>query len=230
MFPEAVWGADPLEYYGGFRSLEFHEDAAYPSSLGLNGVVKWKRLKASTCTPVGESVISNVTVAWPEVKWEYQRLVYGWASLQYQAWIRGTLTLHARDTKAIMLSVKNVLEYRLDGCSFFGGDFYGFNRAPVMMSLDPGEHRLDIRLVRDVRAMGGIGDPNISIIVEVKPSTDELYIETGKILVPEIIDGHSLAGQVGSVPIVNQMQDWVDVLTVETQPKVRSQENNTLWD
>ena len=127
------------------------------------------------------------------------------------------MNLHGEDVQSIAISVDNVLEFWLDGCPHFGGDFYGFGRAPLILPLSPGKHRLDIRLIRDVRAMGAVGDPSISITTRVSILTDELFIASEKVLIPEIVEGQGVAGKVGSIPIRNQTTKWMDILCIELQ-------------
>ena len=144
-------------------------------------------------------------------------MVYGWPALQYQAWTRGTIVIHEDHPKMVALSINSALEFWLDGIGFFGGDFYDFNRAPVILSLSPGTHRLDIRVIRDVRAMGADRKPCVSITVKANISTDELLVDSEKVLLPELLDGRSLAGKVGSIPIRNQTEQWLDIVSIETQ-------------
>ena len=168
-------------------------------------------------TSVGSAVASNLVVAFPENDWEALVMVYGWPALQYQAWARGIITIYGDHPRTVALSITNALEFWLDGSPYFGGDFYAFNRAPVILLLSPGSHRLDIRVIRDVRAMGADGDPCVSITVKADISTDELVVDSEKLLLPELIDGRSLAGKVGSIPIGNQTEKWLDIVSVETQ-------------
>ncbi|KAF8938526.1 hypothetical protein BGZ58_000718 [Dissophora ornata] len=38
---EQDFGADPLEAFGGFRSLSYDAEANYPSELAKDGIVRW---------------------------------------------------------------------------------------------------------------------------------------------------------------------------------------------
>ena len=212
-----MWGADPLEYYGGFRSLDFSHHETFPSSLGSSGVVKWKRLSSSKTVRKSNSVTNDLVITWPEIEWEALKAIYGWAVLQYQAWIRGKLTLQAQDRTTVLLFVDHALELWLDGVSYFGGDFYGFRRTPLVLWLEPGEHRLDIRVVRDVRAMGGLGDPCFPMAITADISTVQLFVGTDTILIPELVEGHGFAGRAGSIPLRNQIDEWIEILSIETQ-------------
>ena len=104
---------------------------------------------------------------------------------------------------------------RVDNKQYFGGDIYAYRRAPLVLLLAPGDHKLDIRLVRDVRAMGGIGGPRISIKLEAEISDGTLVIAEQKLLVSDMVNG-TLANPFASVPVRNEGQDWVDILTIES--------------
>ncbi|KAL8952695.1 MAG: hypothetical protein Q9222_001394 [Ikaeria aurantiellina] len=156
---EATWGADPLEYYGGFRSLSYNESASYPSSLATNGAVGWSTFSSDVSHLSNESVAANLLVKFDNTDWSFLQSVYGWPALQYQAWTRGVITVHEKVTQTVILYTDYVLEFWVDDNPYFGGDFYAFRRAPMVVHLDPGDHRLDVRIIRDLRAMGGVGEP-----------------------------------------------------------------------
>lgn len=120
----------------------------------------------------------------------------------------------------VVLSVDNVLEFRLDDNTYFGGDFYAFGRAPVVFSLTPGEHCLEIHVVRDVRAMGGMDDPRTPINVQISIALDELFVDSANIVIPDIVENR-FAAEFGSIPLRNQTAQWIGVLSIET-PSVRN--------
>ena len=157
-------------------------------------------------------------VSAPDINFDALRSIYGWSSLQYQIWTRGELVLTAHEATVVSLTVFNVLEFWLDGRSYFGGDFYAYGRAPLIIKLNPGNHCLDVRALRDVRAMGGIGANYIPIKIQAHiPNDDMLFVDVGKVLLPEIVEGRALAGLVGSIPVQNHCDQWLEVLSVETE-------------
>ncbi|RMY68398.1 hypothetical protein D0863_07157 [Hortaea werneckii] len=166
---EAIWGADPLEALGGFRSLEYDDQTTFRSSLASNGTVRWSTISAKLSESEAGLAIAELSVSFPQVHWNALELVYGWAALQWQGWARGRINLPS--AKTLALHMEHVLELRIDGEQYFGGDFYGYGRAALTLHLLPGEHRIDLRLVRDVRAMGGVGGPKLDLLLKLEESS-----------------------------------------------------------
>lgn len=156
-----------------------------------------------------------LTVSFPDVDWSFLQSVYGWGALQYQAWARGTLTLNSRHRQSILLFTDNILEFWLDGKSYFGGDFHSYRRAPLTLRLDPGEHRLDIRLLRDVRVMGSIGNPTIQATIEAQVVPGGLSVVDGGYIFPDIVDG-KLPSTLASVPVRNDGSMWIHILGLDS--------------
>lgn len=149
-------------------------------------------------------------IEFPDVDWKSLTAVYGWAGLQYQAWTRGTLTVAGDKGRTLILYTDQVLEFWVDDERHFGGDFYGFRRAPLVLHLEPGEHDMDIRVVREVRAMGGVGEPTVSIVLEAEISEGGLKAVDGSLLLPDLVEG-KLASSLGSITIRNEDKDWIEV-------------------
>ncbi|OAX79206.1 hypothetical protein ACJ72_06475 [Emergomyces africanus] len=247
---EATWGADPLEVLGGFRNLSYdhHRAARFNSALGINGTVGWSVLEAAEPEPEPEpeSVESNddgsakatviLDVGFPDVDWALIQSIYGWAGLQYQAWARGSITVApgvgGDGSTAVAIFTDGILELRIDGEAYFGGDFYTYRRAPVVVKLLPGSHVIDLRLVRDVRAMGGVGEPRIRAVVEVQQrppswSGDDdddddgdgdgdaevvmgLELDAGRVLVADVVEG-KLVSPLASGIVRNDCDEWAEV-------------------
>lgn len=208
---EATWGADPLESLGGFRSLEYDPKSRYRSSLASEGLVSWTSQQAEIDS---DAAVADLTIDFPEINWEYLRPIYGWASLQYQAWTRGRLVIDGDSPQMIVIYTDNVLEFWVDDQSYFGGDFYAFRRAPLVLRLDPGSHKVDVRLIRDVRVMGGVGNPSIRIKLEARISENSLTV-TGEPLLPDLFAG-KLASHLASVSIRNEEMEWIDVQDIKS--------------
>lgn len=210
---EATWGADPLEYFGGFRALEYNETARYRSSLATNGTVTWSTQLADISGGCPFNAQANLTVGFPDVDWSFLQSVYGWAALQWQAWARGSIGVGGANVKTIALYTDNVLEFYVDGVHYFGGDMYAIRRAPLVLHLEPGDHRVDLRVIRDVRAMGATGEPNAAILLEAAesqkgPSAQEnpggLVVEERSLLVPDMVNRSLLASSLGSMTVRNE--------------------------
>jgi hypothetical protein len=176
---EAIWGADPLEYHGGFRALECNDSASFRSPLAFNGTVQWSKTKAKVSPPSSAFPYRNhaeLNVAFPDIDWAILQDVYGWPALQWQAWVRGEIQVRSSGPKAQALHVDKILEFWIDGRHYFGGDFYGYQRAAVALRLEPGVHRIDVRLVRDVRAMGGVGVPTVEAKLALESTSEGLTV------------------------------------------------------
>ncbi|PGH16555.1 hypothetical protein AJ79_01661 [Helicocarpus griseus UAMH5409] len=223
---EAAWGADPLEILGGFRNLSYGHDpqATFPSALGINGKVGWSIVEAaeivnSTNKDGSATAKATLDVGFPGIDWPFLRSIYGWAALQFQAWARGVITVAgsgADDGLTVALFTDGLLEFWVDGELYFGGDFYTYRRAPVVVKLAAGEHVVDLRLVRDVRALGGVGEPRIRTVVEVQQRSDDevLEFDADSLLAGEIVGGR-LASPFASLIVGNNRDVWAEVTDIQ---------------
>ena len=156
-----------------------------------------------------------LTVDFPGVDWPFLQSVYGWAALQYQAWTRGHLNIATESPQSILLFTDHVLEFFVDDAHYFGGDFYAYRRAPLVLHLKSGVHKLDIRLVRDVRAMGGIGEPKVNVKLKVEIADGGLAIVEQKLLISDMVN-KTLASPFASVPVRNEGLSWVSITKIES--------------
>ncbi|EQL33940.1 hypothetical protein, variant [Blastomyces dermatitidis ATCC 26199] len=247
---EATWGADPLEVLGGFRNMSYTNDPAarFSSALGVNGSVGWSILEATEPErddSASTSAKVTLDVGFPDVDWELLRSFYGWAGLQYQAWARGHFNVTTRtvaggytSSSTVAVYTDGLLEVWIDGEPFFGGDFYAYRRAPVTLKLAAGSHVVDLRLVRDVRALGGVGEPRIRAAVEVQliqPSlagdgtgsddNDEvvlgLKLDAGSVLVADVVEG-KLASPFASVIVRNEHDGWAEITDIKPVRDIKS--------
>ena len=156
---------------------------------------------------------ASLEVDFPNIDWAFLQSVYGWAALQYQAWARGALVIDGNSNQSIQFYADRVLEVWVDDMHYFGGDFYAYRRAPLVLHLDPGAHRVDIRLVRDVRVMGGVGKPTMTIDLRAEYTNGGLTVMREKLLVPDVIDG-VLASSFASLPVCNNGKESIDVWSI----------------
>ena len=212
---EASWGADPLNFQGGLRAPAYSHDTSYPSSLAPSGQVSWSTYQLESRSSSEDSAEASLIVGFPNIDWPFLQSVYGWAALQYQAWALGHLTIAADSTQSILFYTDNVLEFWVDDDHYFGGDYYAYRRAPLVLHLNPGSHNVDIRLIRDVRVMGGTGEPKTSIRLKARSSDSSLALSAQKALIPDITNG-VLASPFASVPVINQGRDAIDILDIIT--------------
>ncbi|ORY18022.1 hypothetical protein BCR34DRAFT_596592 [Clohesyomyces aquaticus] len=210
---EATWGADPLEYLGGFRALQYDPRAQYRSSLPVNGTAKWAVVNSTKTSDTSSLGKASLSVRYDNVDWEFLKLVYGWAAVQYQAWARGDIVVHGDATQHVILYTSGILEYWLDDAHYFGGDYYSYRRAPPVLHLRPGSHKIDIRLVRDVRAFGGVLEPTIDVVLEAHEVSGTLELAKPGIFISDVVDG-SLASSVASMSLRNSGEDDVEVVEI----------------
>lgn len=90
---------------------------------------------------------------------------------------------------------------------------YSFRNAPPVLHLDPGRHRIDLRLVRDVRAFGGILEPTVDVVVGVEQVSGTLDLAKPGILMSDVIDG-SLASPYGSISLRNSAAHSIEITGV----------------
>ncbi|KAF2216283.1 hypothetical protein CERZMDRAFT_33609 [Cercospora zeae-maydis SCOH1-5] len=218
---EAVWGADPLEHYGGFPSLKYDEKAFFPSSLAVNGTVGWKLVSGNLTQPDNGHAGIGLLIDFNDIDWDGLRIVYGWAAYQWQAWLRGEIIVQPGTTKVLTLQTPQILEFVLDDIRYVGGDFYNHGRALPTLRLEPGHHRLDIRLVRDVRSMGGIERPSMQVRLALAGTWAGLHPRLepqGGILISDLLDfedGPRLSSPWASVVLRNDDEEDVYVYAVE---------------
>ncbi|KAF2471395.1 uncharacterized protein BDR25DRAFT_260921 [Lindgomyces ingoldianus] len=222
---EATWGADPLEYLGGFRALQYDPGAQFRSSLPTNGTARWSVVVATQTSGNSSSSSASLSISYDNVDWNFLKVVYGWAAVQYQAWARGEITVSADDNQHVILYTDSILEYWVDDVHYFGGDFFTYRRAPPVLHLTPGTHKIDLRLVRDVRAMGGVLDPTIDVVVEAQRVSGTLELAKPGILMSDVVDG-KLASLIGSVALRNSGEDDIEIVDVQSSD-VRSPVNTT---
>jgi predicted peptidase len=214
LLSEATWGADPLEYAGGFRNLSYDSKATFRSSLPTNGTAQWNVTEALKTSSNFNSANVSLSVSYSDVDWDFLKTVYGWAAVQYQAWARGELVVGGNETQHVILHTDAILEYWIDDQHYFGGDFYTFRRAPPVLHLKPGSHKIDIRLVRDVRAFGGILEPSIDVLVDVQKTSGTLELARRGILMSDVVDG-KLASSIGSVSLRNSGEDDLEIIGIQ---------------
>lgn len=210
---EATWGADPLEALGGFRSLNRSDDTQIPSSLASGGVATWSTVTADVSHESPSTSSARILVGFPEVDWASLRSTYGWAALQYQAWMRGVLNVGGKRRQTILLYTDRILEFWVDDKPYFGGDLYGFRNAPLVLHLDPGRHKVDLRLIRDVRAMGGGEEATIEVGLQIDERHDRLALDTEKLIISDVVDG-KLTNSLASISLRNQSTEWIEICEI----------------
>lgn len=213
---EAVWGTDPLEQYGGFPNLQYSQHDTFASSLPPNATLSWSNTTAQLGEPSTTHASADLSVGFDDVDWAFLQQIYGWTALQWQAWARGEIIVQTESTVTLALDAMNVLEFYIDGEHYFGGDFYGFGRVSANVRLSPGIHVIDVRLIRDVRSMGGVGSPVLDIKLELSLSREDLK-QNGPVLVADKFGGGTspLACSYGSVTLRNNAEEPIFVEKVE---------------
>ncbi|OAL55594.1 hypothetical protein IQ07DRAFT_498765 [Pyrenochaeta sp. DS3sAY3a] len=210
---EATWGADPLEYAGGFHNLSYDVNTSFRSSLPTNGTAAWNTTKALKTSSTSTSANASLSIGYSNVDWDFLKVVYGWAAVQYQAWARGELVVGGNETQHLILHTDAILEYWIDDTHYFGGDFFTFRKAPPVLHLEPGTHRIDLRLVRDVRAFGGILPPTIDVVVDVQQASGTLELAKPGILMSDVVDG-TLATPFGSIYLRNSGEEDLQIVDI----------------
>ncbi|KAF7115106.1 hypothetical protein CNMCM5793_001340 [Aspergillus hiratsukae] len=213
--PEAVWGADPLESHGGFHSLPFDANASFNSALAVNGSVKWKTARALTHNFAPEKARTELHVNFPEIDWKFTQAVYGWSALQYQAWARGSLNIAHWAPQSVAMFTSGLLEVVIDGKRHFGGDFYDYGTVPIILDLSPGDHVVELRLIRDVRASGAIGEPTIVVSLAAEIRNEPLSVDKESLLLPDMCRG-KLGTPWASINLQNNIADRVEVLAISS--------------
>lgn len=181
------------------------------------GEVFWSNLSAQLSSPSDGQSIAALEVSFPGVDWQQLKATYGWPALQWQGWARGNVHVNSDQPKSLAFDARGVLEYWIDDTYHFGGDLFNFDRAPALLSLSPGLHRIDLRLVRDVRSMGAIDAPRIDIALRLS-ETSGLLQQIGSVLLSDFIGGSdgALASPYASVAVRNNHGADISVHGIRT--------------
>jgi len=100
---------------GGFRALKHDAQTKYKSSLAANGLVSWSSQQLESQPSLPDVAEANLTVGFPTINWAFLQSVYGWAALQYQAWVRGYLNIVPDSVQDVVLYTDSTLEF----CTYF---------------------------------------------------------------------------------------------------------------
>lgn len=165
-------------------------------------------------TESSQSTAVNLRVGFPDVDWPFLQSIYGWAALQWQAWARGSIIVTDDGPHNYIFYTDDILEMWLDGEPYFGGDYYSFRRAPLVLRLAPGKHQLDVRLVRDVRVMGGVGEPVVEVQLELRKVEADIEVDEDRLIISDVVEGH-LAGRYASLPVTATGDRDVEFLGIE---------------
>lgn len=162
-----------------------------------------------------EGAAVDLTLQYAEIDWHFAQQIYGWSALQFQAWATGELFLSGTAPQTVLLYTDNILELWVGDDHIFGGDFYSFRRAPVVTHLHPGINVVKVRLLGDIRSMGGGSPPNLQARLEAKLVYDLLAIDEVGVLLPDVIQGH-FCSLYGSITVRNQGPEWVKIDHIAT--------------
>lgn len=171
--------------------------------------------EATRLSSTTNSANATLSIAFPDVDWDFLKLVYGWAAVQYQAWARGELIVSGNVIQHLFLYTDAILEYWIDDVHYFGGDCFTLRKSPPVLHLSPGTHRINIRLVRDVRAFGGILEPTVDVALHAEQASGTLELAQSGILLADVVDG-KLAFPYGSVYLRNSGEDDVEIVNIKT--------------
>jgi hypothetical protein len=231
---EQQWGADPLHTYGGFTNIEYNTTQRFTSSL--NGTVHFGYLTASSPIVQKNALSRKIPVEFPNVNWGDLEQSFGWAALQFQAWIRGTLKIPIEGRYGLWIG--RAVEFYLDGTYYDIGNLYDdsieFTRGGLFLDLTTGEHILEIRVVNDIRAFGGQIPPKVEVSVTVRKAESDLvvadYDSHGGWVLPSLInmarkDGRKrqscVAGDWASLALRNEGREWITITELSVD-KVQS--------
>ncbi|KIW79365.1 hypothetical protein Z517_05977 [Fonsecaea pedrosoi CBS 271.37] len=206
---EAVWGADLLEFYGGIQYNTPNEATCFPSPLARNATVQWARQKYSPRISNGEHSLT-LSLDFDGIDWDFAQKVYGWSAFQYQAWAKGEIFNQDTVSRVVNVFSDNIIELWINDMHVFGGDFFGFGRIPMLVELHPGVNNISVRLVREVRSMGGGFPPTVQAGLRIKPASEEVAVVTDGLVMPNVVNGR-FCTRYGSIPVRNQGATWIYV-------------------
>jgi hypothetical protein len=117
--------------------------------------------------------------------------------------------------QTVAIFMDGVLEVSIDSRRHFGGDFYRYRRAPLILELAPGEHIIEFRLIRDVRALGGQGVPAVNMVFETQIRHEVLLVDESSLLIPETTD-QRLGSAWATVNVQSNTAEWVEITCISS--------------
>lgn len=153
---------------------------------------------------------TNIVLRFDEIDWEFAQKIYGWSAFQFQGWLKGKLVNQGTARRMVSLSLENVLEAWVNNVHIFGGDFFAFGRAPVVLELHPGLNNISLRLVREVRSMGGAYPPTIQANLRINIASHPLEEVSSGRVIPDVVEGQ-FCTEYGSITVRNQDDGWINV-------------------
>lgn len=188
--------------------------------MPLNGTVSWSSYEAKLTHSKNQYANADLSVDFRHIDWAWLKEIYGWSAFQWQGWARGEILVRTENADVLILHTENVLEYWIDDVHYFGGDFYGYKKVPVTLRLMPGAHRMDVRLIRDVRSMSGVGQPSIDIKLELQRSQSglrPLLDDDEDVLMSDVIgdDFGPLASPYASIIVRNDAENDIYIHGIE---------------
>lgn len=179
--------------------------------------MKWSSQRFNAASDQDSSVV-DLGLRFHNVDWDRLRSVYGWAASQYQAWARGHFQVDESDEPPTSYEIytDQVTEFWIDDKHYFGGDFYGSRRAPLVLSLSPGAHSIDLKLVREVRSMGGVGFPTIDVTVEIRPVIAAVKVVGEAAVAPHLVNGR-LASEFASITVRNTGSKLLHIIGIHNE-------------
>lgn len=179
----------------------------------MNGSVQWSTTHANISSSSRGQVKAALNVSFAAVNWAFMQSVYGWSALQYQAWARGVLEVRGSQPQTIALFGDGLLEFLVDGEPYFGGDMFRYHRAPSLIKLTPGPHTLELRLTRDVRALGGLKNA-IEVIVHAEMrGAEPITLDQDSLLVSELVN-ERIGSRWASINVQNNEEESVEIKSI----------------
>lgn len=194
--------------YGGFQNITYSSNAVYVSALGRGAAISWSKANLD-----GETLRFEFKDV---INWQEQQAIYGWAGLQFQAWARGWIEVE--ELSRVKVEVSGAVEFFI-GSQKFLGDVYGYNTAPVLVSIPKGRTRIDIMVAGDIRATGGKLPPSIKTVVRVLAAQEGLTLDERSWKIPDAVPGGEgegiFAGEFGTISVMNEGFILVDIIAIE---------------
>ncbi|KAL1923835.1 uncharacterized protein VTP21DRAFT_8815 [Calcarisporiella thermophila] len=206
---EQDFGADPLEAFGGIDSLSYNPSDMYPSELVDGGFTTWMKVNTmSDRETVGP-------VKYDNVRWDFNRIPFGWASSQFQSWARSTFTVPQNVAKVVARCF-NVGEFYVDS-KRYSGDWYAYKSAAHVLHLSPGQHTIRVRVVNEIRIFGMNGMNNVTFGCTLTglPSEVRALVPPDGAILPEVVENAVLSGELGRFPLLNLESEWEEVTGVK---------------
>ncbi|RXK38309.1 hypothetical protein M231_04482 [Tremella mesenterica] len=218
-----------------FARLPYDFHQTWPSEMGVGGRVGWTEFQSDSQ--------GWVAVKYPHIEWKQLRADHGWAALQFQSFLRTSLSIPSLNNCSetpLLIDLIQGTEFALIDIQepttptvWYAGDVYDFGGTSAgrrgkgdeelshfarSLAVKPGQYTLLVRAMYEIRMFGDPHNspPVIRLRVRVKVDDGKVELGKGQNIMPDLVDGWFM-GSWMSIPLrIPEGCDDVSVIATDT--------------